>query len=101
TYLGDAAWHYDDDNGLTQEKLTTWSQWRGYAPTRVQTGGTGGMSTQPDHFFLRGMDGDRTDPADKTTKRVVTDTSDGQDGTLTDHPARGVSAYRTEQLDRP
>ncbi|WP_197085227.1 RHS repeat-associated core domain-containing protein [Saccharothrix sp. ST-888] len=101
TYLGDAAWHYDDDNGLTQEKLKTWSQWRGYAQTRVQTGGTGGMSTQADHFFLRGMDGDRTDPADKTKKRVVTDISDGEGGTLTDDPAWGGYEYRTEQFDRP
>ncbi|MGK4579091.1 polymorphic toxin-type HINT domain-containing protein [Kitasatospora sp. HPMI-4] len=101
SYLGDAAWHYDDDNGLTQEKLKTWSQWRGYAQTRVQSGGTGGMSTQTDHFFLRGMDGDRTDPTDKTKKRVVNNISDGEGGTLTDDPAWAGYEYRTEEFDKP
>ena len=41
-YLGDAAWHYDDDDGLTKEKYKTWSQWRGYGHVRVKTGGQGG-----------------------------------------------------------
>ncbi|MEW2065432.1 sugar-binding protein, partial [Streptomyces sp. NPDC007346] len=34
-YLGDAAWHYNDDDGLTKEKEKTWSQWRGYGQVRV------------------------------------------------------------------
>ncbi|WP_280696767.1 RHS repeat-associated core domain-containing protein [Kitasatospora sp. GP82] len=101
TYVGDAAWHYDDDNGLTKENLKTWSQWRGYTQTRVQAGGTGGLSTQADHFFLRGLDGDRTDPADKTKKRVVNSISDGEGGILTDDPAWAGYEYRTEQFDKP
>ncbi|MDH6123946.1 polymorphic toxin-type HINT domain-containing protein [Kitasatospora sp. GP82] len=100
TYLGDPAWHYDDDQGITKEKLKTWSQWRGYAQTRVQTGGTSAMSTQADHFFLRGMDGDRTDPADKTRKRSVT-TSDGEGNSIVDDAAWAGYEYRTEQFDKP
>ncbi|GLW72105.1 type IV secretion protein Rhs [Kitasatospora phosalacinea] len=100
TYLGDAAWHFDDEDGLTKDKLKTWSQWRGYAHVRVQTGSNAAMSTQTDHFFLRGMDGDRNNPADKNSKRTVT-VNDGQGTTLTDDNAWAGFAYRTEQYDKP
>ena len=43
-YLDGAAWHYDDDDGLTKEKYKTWSQWRGYGHVRVSTGGQGGAA---------------------------------------------------------
>ncbi|MEV4617054.1 sugar-binding protein, partial [Kitasatospora sp. NPDC049258] len=100
TYLGDAAWHFDDEDGITKEKLKTWSQWRGYAHTRVETGGVSAMSTQADHYYLRGMDGDRNDPADKTRKRTVT-VDDGQGTTLADDDAWAGYEYRTEQDDKP
>ncbi|MFF2149049.1 RHS repeat-associated core domain-containing protein [Kitasatospora sp. NPDC058190] len=100
TYLGDAAWHFDDEDGITKENLKTWSQWRGYARTRVQTGGVSAMSTQADHYFLRGMDGDRSDPADKTKKRSVT-FDDGEGGALTDDDAWAAYEYRSEQYDKP
>ncbi|MBV6702720.1 toxin C-terminal domain-containing protein [Kitasatospora aureofaciens] len=100
TYLGDAAWHFDDEDGITKEKLKTWSHWRGYAHTRVETGGTSAMSTQAEHYFLRGMDGDRSDPVDKTLKRTVT-VDDGQGNALTDDDAWDGFEYRTEQYDKP
>lgn len=40
-YLGSAAWHYNDDDGLIKEKEKTWSQWRGYGQVRVLSGGQG------------------------------------------------------------
>ncbi|MFC8447900.1 polymorphic toxin-type HINT domain-containing protein [Kitasatospora sp. NPDC057223] len=100
TYLGDAAWHFDDLDGITKEKLKTWSQWRGYAHVKVETGGTSGMSTQAEHWFLRGMHDDRSSPTDKTQKRTVT-VGDGQGTTLTDDQAWAGFEYRTEQYDRP
>ncbi|WP_073813537.1 RHS repeat domain-containing protein [Kitasatospora sp. CB01950] len=100
TYLGDAAWHFDDEDGLTKEKLKTWSQWRGYAHVRVETGGNAAMSTQADHWYLRGMDGDRDNPSDKNSKRSVT-IDDGQGTTLTDDNAWAGFEYRTEQYDKP
>ncbi|MFE7593287.1 RHS repeat domain-containing protein, partial [Kitasatospora sp. NPDC057512] len=100
SYLGDAAWHYDDEDGLTKDKLKTWSQWRGYARTRVETGGVTGMSTQADHYFLRGMDQDRNNPADKSSRRGVT-VDDGQGTVLTDDQAWAGVEYRTEQYDKP
>ncbi|WP_404870167.1 polymorphic toxin-type HINT domain-containing protein [Kitasatospora griseola] len=100
TYLGDAAWHFDDEDGLTKEKLKTWSQWRGYAHVRVETGGNAAMSTQADHWYLRGMDGDRNNPSDKNSKRTVT-VNDGEGTTLTDDNAWAGVEYRTEQYDKP
>ncbi|MFE6056929.1 RHS repeat domain-containing protein, partial [Kitasatospora sp. NPDC056446] len=100
TYLGDAAWHFDDEDGLTKDKLKTWSQWRGYAHARVETGGVTGMTTQADHYFLRGMDQDRNNPADKNGKRAVT-VDDGQGTVLTDDNAWAGYEYRSEQYDKP
>ncbi|MFJ5921885.1 RHS repeat-associated core domain-containing protein, partial [Kitasatospora sp. NPDC092948] len=100
SYLGDAAWHFDDEDGLTKEKLKTWSQWRGYAQVRVQTGGNAAMSTQADHWFLRGMDGDRNNPSDKNGKRTVT-VNDGQGTVLTDDNAWAGVEFRVEQYDKP
>ncbi|MEV7281484.1 RHS repeat-associated core domain-containing protein [Streptomyces sp. NPDC093111] len=100
SYLGDAAWTFDDDDGLTKEKLKTWSQWRGYEHTRVQTGDVLNMSTQVDHWFLRGRDGDRTDPTDKTKTRSVS-VSDGVGGTITDDQAWAGFEFRTETYSAP
>ncbi|NJP42545.1 RHS repeat-associated core domain-containing protein [Actinacidiphila epipremni] len=99
-YLDDGAWAFADDEGITKEKLKTWSEWRGHAHVRVETGGTSGMSTQTDHYFLRGMDGDRSDPADATATRTVT-VQDPDLGTLTDDQAWAGFEYRTESYDAP
>lgn len=100
TYLDGGAWAYDDDEGITKEKLKTWSQWRGHGHVRVETGGVSTMSTQVDHYFLRGMDGDRSDPADTAKTRTVT-VADGEGTTLTDDQAWAGFEYRTETYDRP
>ncbi|MEV0642841.1 RHS repeat-associated core domain-containing protein [Streptomyces sp. NPDC050619] len=97
-YLDGAAWHYDDDDGLTKEKYKTWSQWRGYRHVRVQTGGTSGMATQADHYFLRGMHGDRLNK-DGGTKTVTL--SDGEGATLSDWEALQGFEYRTENYSGP
>ncbi|MEU6964998.1 RHS repeat-associated core domain-containing protein [Streptomyces chrestomyceticus] len=101
-YLGDAAWHFDDDDGLTKEKFKTWSQWRGYGHVRVKTGGQGadGMKTQADTYFLRGMDGDRKDTAGGT-KAVTVALADGEGDALTDHPAAVGYAYKTATYSGP
>ncbi|WP_455431521.1 hypothetical protein [Streptomyces celluloflavus] len=104
TYLGDAAWHYDDDDGLTKEKFKTWSQWRGYGQVRVQTGGQGpaatAMKTQEDSYFLRGMDGDR-----KTTtggsKSVNVSLGDGEGDTIAEHPSTAGFPYKTVSYSAP
>ncbi|SBT91047.1 RHS repeat-associated core domain-containing protein [Streptomyces sp. DI166] len=96
-YLGGAAWHYDDDDGLTKEKSKTWSQWRGYGHVRVKTGGQGGdsaMKSQSDSYFLRGMDGDRESPSGGTKKVSVT-LGAGEGDPITDHEALAGTAYKT------
>ncbi|WP_416069775.1 polymorphic toxin-type HINT domain-containing protein [Streptomyces sp. AK02-01A] len=96
SYLGGAAWHYDDDEGLTKEKYKTWSTYRGYAHVRVETGGQDpvGMKSQMDHYFLRGMDGDKAKPDPVTV-------SDDNGGIITDHDSAAGFEYKTEQYSGP
>ncbi|MET9497649.1 RHS repeat-associated core domain-containing protein [Streptomyces sp. NPDC006552] len=102
-YLGDAAWHFDDDDGLTKEKSKTWSQWRGYGQVRVQTGGQGGadaMKTQKDSYFLRGMDGDRKNKSGGT-KSVTVALGDGEGDAITDHASSAGFEYKSVTFDKP
>jgi RHS repeat-associated protein len=100
SYLDGANWHYDDDDGLTKEKYKTWSTWRGYTRVRVQSGGQDpvGMKSQTDHYFLRGMDGDRAAPSGGTKSVSI---SDGNGGTITDHNSAAGFEYRTESYSGP
>ncbi|MFE7974337.1 RHS repeat-associated core domain-containing protein [Streptomyces shenzhenensis] len=102
-YLDGAAWHYDDDDGLTKEKNKTWSQWRGYGHVRVKTGGQGGgtaMKSQRDSYFLRGMDGDRKDASGGTKSVSVTLGKDEGDP-IADHESAAGFEYRTEIYSGP
>ncbi|WP_069885942.1 RHS repeat domain-containing protein [Streptomyces luteocolor] len=101
-YLGDAAWHFDDD-GLTKEKFRTWSQWRGYGHVRVKTGGQGGsdaLKTQADSYFLRGMDGDRKDTSGGT-KNVSVSLGTGEGEPITDHESVQGFPYKTLTYSGP
>ncbi|MEV4740632.1 polymorphic toxin-type HINT domain-containing protein [Streptomyces sp. NPDC049555] len=101
-YLDGAAWHFDDDDGLTKEKFKTWSQWRGYGHVRVQTGsqGVGGMKSQEDTYFLRGMDGDRKS-ASGGTKSVSVSLGAGEGDALADHESAAGFAYKKETYSGP
>ncbi|WP_377267660.1 RHS repeat-associated core domain-containing protein [Peterkaempfera sp. SMS 1(5)a] len=97
-YLDGAAWHFDADDGLTKEKYKTWSTFRGYAHVRVQTGGQDpvGMLSQTDHYFLRGMDGDKTSGGTRSVS-----VSDDNGGTITDHDSLSGMEYKTEDYSGP
>jgi RHS repeat-associated protein len=97
-YQGGAAWHFDDDDGLTKEKYKTWSQWRGYATVRVQSGGDNDMRTQTDHQYFRGMDGDRLNK-DGGTKNLTV--SDGEGGSYPDEDARQGFELKTTTYLKP
>ncbi|MFE9107618.1 DddA-like double-stranded DNA deaminase toxin [Actinomadura geliboluensis] len=97
-YLGGAAWHYDDDDGLTKQKNKTWSQWHGYGQVRTFTGPYDNPATQTDTFYLRGMDGDRLN-SDGGEKSVTV--SDGEGGTHTDHAAYAGFTLKTVTYDQP
>ncbi|MGW1973802.1 sugar-binding protein, partial [Streptomyces tubercidicus] len=99
-YLDGGAWHFADDDGLTKEKYKTWSQWRGYGHVRELTGGQDAMKSQTDHWFLRGMDGDRKGPSvDDGTKSVTV--SDDNGGTITDHDSAAGFEYKAEEYSGP
>ncbi|MFE1437342.1 polymorphic toxin-type HINT domain-containing protein [Streptomyces sp. NPDC058739] len=102
-YLDGAAWHYDDDDGLTKEKHKTWSQWRGYGHVRVKTGGQGGaayLKTQQDSWFLRGMDGDRLNKSGGT-KSVSVALGTGEGDPITDHESAAGFTYKTAKYSGP
>ncbi|MEU8352366.1 sugar-binding protein, partial [Streptomyces sp. NPDC048845] len=102
-YLGGAAWHFDDDDGLTKEKFRTWSQWRGYGHVRVRTGGQGGgsaLNSQQDSYFLRGMDGDRKDRSGGK-KSVTVSLGSGEGEPITDRASLAGFGYKTVTFDKP
>ncbi len=102
-YLDGAAWHYDDDDGMTKEKSKTWSQWRGYGHVRVRSGGQGGasaMKSQADTYFLRGMDGDRQSSSGGT-KSVSVTLDSGEGDPITDHESQAGFAYKTVGYSAP
>ncbi|WP_377273554.1 polymorphic toxin-type HINT domain-containing protein [Peterkaempfera sp. SMS 1(5)a] len=97
-YLGGTAWHFDSDDGLTKEKYKTWSTFRGFGHVRVETGGQDpvGMLSQTDHYFLRGMDGDKTSGGTRSVS-----VSDDNGGTITDHDSLSGVEYKTEDYSGP
>lgn len=97
-YLDGAAWHYADDDGLTKEKYRTWSQWHGYGRVQVQTGGWAGMRSLTEHWFLRGMDGDRKNAAGGSKSVTV---PDGEGGSVTDHEAFQGAELKTIDYTAP
>jgi len=55
-YLGDPAWHYDE-NEFAEADKRTWSQWRGYGTVRVVKGDSSEKQSVAETVYLRGMDG--------------------------------------------
>ena len=78
-YVGGGAWHYPDNDELSDPVHRTWSQWRGYAQVEVRSGNPADQNdnkqTYAVHRYYRGMDGDRT-LSGGTQPATVTD-SDG------------------------
>jgi RHS repeat-associated protein len=64
-YLGGAAWHYADDDGLIDPKEKTWSDYRGYGRVAV-TVGDPGEQTYTEARYFRGMHGDKAAPSGGT-----------------------------------
>jgi YD repeat-containing protein len=86
--IGQPAWHYADDDGLTPEKYKTWSQWHGYSKVRVATAGGG----RTDYWYFQGMDGDRASASGGTRSVSVTD---GEGGSYPDHESLQGMTLRT------
>ncbi|WP_407924705.1 RHS repeat-associated core domain-containing protein [Catellatospora paridis] len=71
-YVGDPAWHYADDDGLSKPDRKTWAQWRGYGEVRTRLGSDPATQTLAVTKFLRGMHGDRLAPSGGTRTVVST-----------------------------
>ncbi|HEY4026290.1 MAG TPA: type IV secretion protein Rhs, partial [Candidatus Dormibacteraeota bacterium] len=74
TYVGGAAWHYDNDDGLVPTKYKSYSQWRGYQTVKVVTGSSTETRSETDHTFMRGMDGNQL-PGGTTLSATVRDSA--------------------------
>ncbi|MFJ8333621.1 RHS repeat-associated core domain-containing protein [Streptomyces sp. NPDC094437] len=73
TYVGDPAWHYNDDP-MTQAKYRTWNQWRGYGSVETRTGTAPAKITLSRETYFRGMDGDKTSSGTRSV--TLDDTAD-------------------------
>ncbi|MFC5182423.1 hypothetical protein [Actinomadura harenae] len=71
TYVGNAAWRYAEDDGMTKDRWRTWSQWRGYSKVRAVLGdGEDGPQTRTETTYARGLDGNyqgKGNPRDSVT----------------------------------
>ncbi|WP_148086376.1 RHS repeat-associated core domain-containing protein [Micromonospora sp. HM5-17] len=74
-YVGGAAWHFADDDGLVKEKEKTWSQWRGYERVRVRQGTATELPSETEYLYLRGMNGDKQSSG--TPRQVSVTPSEG------------------------
>jgi RHS repeat-associated protein len=82
-YIGGAAWHYSDDDGLIGKDDKTWSAWRGYATVRVRAGDAAiNTQSRTDTEYYRGMNGDHLPSGTRSVTLAVVDVN--SDGDTTD-----------------
>ncbi|GAA0421055.1 hypothetical protein Aca07nite_10930 [Actinoplanes capillaceus] len=93
-YVGGPAWHYADDNGLSDPKSKTWSQFRGYAEVRTRIGETPGRQMLTVTKYLRGMHGDRLAPSGGT-RSVPSPASLGSETVLDEDQFAGMVREET------
>ncbi|MFF8993344.1 RHS repeat-associated core domain-containing protein [Streptomyces sp. NPDC014983] len=91
TYVGDPAWHFNDDP-LTQAKYRTWNEWRGYGTVETRTGTSPEKITLTEQTYFRGMDGDKT----STGTRSVTLNDHGGDDARKDSDWLAGQPFETE-----
>ncbi|WP_194909670.1 RHS repeat domain-containing protein [Catenulispora rubra] len=89
TYLGGAAWHFDDSE-LSKASQRTYSQFRGYA--HVQTRAGANPVTLADTLYFRGMDGDIL----PSGKRSVTVSDTENDDTVADANALAGQVFESD-----
>jgi YD repeat-containing protein len=74
-YLGGAAWHYTDDDGLIEDEARTWSVWRGYGRVTETVGEGDTRQTYTETRYFRGMHGDKLPSGTRNVN--VTDSNGG------------------------
>ncbi|MGQ5263977.1 RHS repeat-associated core domain-containing protein [Micromonospora sp. ZYX-F-536] len=95
-YLDGAAWRHAAEDGISDPKELTWSDWRGYGRVQVTQGDGQTQTTKAEYRYLRGMHGD--DDPDSTNPRSVTIT-DSTGGTYTDHDELSGFQYESKTFD--
>jgi RHS repeat-associated protein len=85
-YVGTPTWRHTDDDGLTKDKLRTWSDYRGYAQVKTRVGDPGsGTRTLAESIYFRGMHGDLNGSGG--TRTVLLPAIDGNGDGDTSDPA--------------
>jgi RHS repeat-associated protein len=101
TYVGDAAWHWDESTGMIPAEEKTWSDWRGYEHVRVQTGESGSPASRSEHWFLRGMNGDRADSSGGTKSVQASGLEEGEGDAIVDRPYWAGHEYKSATFTGP
>ncbi|RPF20091.1 intein/RHS repeat-associated protein [Myceligenerans xiligouense] len=96
-YLGGGAWHWDDATGITPDEEKTWSDWRGYGHVRTTKGSVTEQISQSESWFLRGMDGDRSDRSGGT-RSVEVELGTGEGDPIADSDWLSGFTYKTVQF---
>ncbi|MFI7609498.1 RHS repeat domain-containing protein [Micromonospora sp. NPDC049366] len=89
-YVGTPAWHHTDDDGITRDKLRTWSDFRGYRQVNTRVGEPGqGKQTLSEAVFFRGMYGDQDGSGGTRTDKLpaIDGNGDGDTSDSADAPA--------------
>lgn len=100
-YIGDAAWHYDD-NSMLPAKRRTWSDFRGYATVNVRTGTPSSTQSLTQYSYFRGMDGDHLPGGDARNVMVgSTHDYDSFNGTVNEETTYNGSTTVTSTVRTP
>ncbi len=77
TYLGKAAWHWDQSPVITKANRL-WDEWRGYQQVETQSGAAPDPVTETIDTYMQGMYGDETSAGGTTTTQVTDPNGDVQ-----------------------
>ncbi|MFD7310064.1 polymorphic toxin-type HINT domain-containing protein [Promicromonospora sp. NPDC059942] len=100
-YLDGAAWHWDESTGMVPDEEKTWSDWRGYGHVRVTTGAPNEPKSQSEQWFLRGMNGDRSNREGTATKSVSVTLGSGEGDPITDSAQHAGFSYKSATFSGP
>ncbi|MGW6280192.1 RHS repeat-associated core domain-containing protein [Kribbella sp. NPDC055071] len=78
-YVGNPAWHYDEQDGLADTTTHTWNQWRGYEKVRVYKGAEGETQSLTQSQYFRGLNGDRKGDGTSRSAQITDSTGTSVD----------------------
>ncbi|TDC28610.1 RHS repeat domain-containing protein [Kribbella albertanoniae] len=90
-YVGTPAWHFDEEDGLSETTTKTWNEWRGYEKVKVIKGAEGETQSTEETQYFRGMNGDK-DANGGVRKVTITDST----GTVVEDTAEFAGQVREQ-----